>query len=433
MVLCCRVCDADAFPHARRPSLRGVLKLICAHCSSEIPDLSRYCSACGEAVGHNVTAAHGRSGSFALNPSEPVLTASVLSTVLPHSTGARSHVYRQVLVAALLLPAVSAAFGLLSFAVVSAAVLVPVFYVVYLYDMNVWEDEPVTVMLTTILLSALLGVGFTLLWRNSGFARVRLPVNLVVGRVQVRELLVLGVFVPVGIVLLSQIAPVLLASRPRFNHMLDGLTFGVVSASVFVAAETIVAHHSLISNLPTSVNSINGGLFVSVLVNAAVIRPLVFGCLIGLVAAEYSGLGTGAGRMSGKYVRANVEAIAMAVLLSLGVYMFGLLRGVEGALLGTAWGVAILVAAVLRLRVRIHQALLEEAIDSLNEHRDIHDHAPGRTDCVQCDAPLVEGAHFCSNCGVSVFATSKGTAVVPPRERQLVGASSTSTSNGETR
>ena len=231
-------------------------------------------------------------------------------------------------------------------------------------------------------------------------------------------------FVPVGVVLLSQIAPVLLASRPRFNHMLDGLTFGVISASTFVAAETLVAHHSLISSLPAKVNSVDAGLFVSIVVNAAVIRPLVFGCLVGFVAADYSGIGTGPGRMSPRFLRSNVEACALAIVLSVGVYLFGLLQGIRGALLATTWGMAVLVVSILRLRTRIHDAMLEEAIDSIEHGGPLHDHADSRVDCEACDMPLLAGGRFCSACGVSVFATSKERPMKPPENRRNVNPSS---------
>ena len=382
--------------------------MICANCSSESPELSRYCWACGDPLHQSQQSGlRQRSGVFALNPGEPVLTASVMSTVLPHSTSRRSHTYRQVLLVALLIPAVAAALGLLSFSIVSAAVLVPVFYIVYLYDMNIWEDEPVKVMAITVALSTLLGLGFTYLWREVAFKFVGLPINLSAGQVRFKELLVFGLFVPIGVVLLSQIAPVLLASRPRFNHMLDGLTFGVISAATFVAAETLVAHHSLISSLPAKASSVDSGLFVSVVVNAAVIRPLVFGCLVGLIAADYSGLGTGPGRMSPRFLRSNLEAAGIAVALSVGVYLFGLLQGIRGALLGAAWGLVILVVSVLRLRTRIHDALLEEALDSIEMGGPVHDHADNRSDCEECDMPLLAGGRFCSSCGISVFATSK--------------------------
>ena len=35
------------------------------------------------------------------------------------------------------------------------------------------------------------------------------------------------------------------------------------------------------------------------------------------------------------------------------------------------------------------------------------DHAVGRADCPQCDMPLLDGARFCNQCGMSELATSK--------------------------
>ena len=384
--------------------------MICSNCSTGNPEFSRYCAACGEEIGSSSgSPTRRRAGAFAVSPGEPVLSVSVLSTLLPHSTGARYHVYRQVLMGALLLPVIAAAFGLLSFAIVSAAVLVPVLYLVYLFDLNVWEDEPVGVIVGCIVLAAGLGTGFTLLWRNVAFKRVQLPVNLIAGRVSMRELLVTAFLVPIGVVLLAQIGPVLLASRPSFNHMLDGLTFGVVSATSFIAAETIVAHHSLIGSLPARVSSVNAGLFVSVVLNAAIVRPLFFGCLVGYTMAEYSGLGSGAGKVSAGFLRALSESIAAGIVFCVGVYLFGLAQGVAGALLGLLWAVVMLVVAALRLRVRIHDALLEEALEAVNLGSSAPDHAVGRADCPQCDMPLLAVARFCNHCGVSELATSKVT------------------------
>ena len=204
--------------------------------------------------------------------------------------------------------------------------------------------------------------------------------------------------------------------------MLDGLTFGVIAAATFVAAETLVAHHSLISNLPAKVNSVDAGLFVSIVVNAAIIRPLVFGCLIGYVAADYSGVGTGAGRMSPRFLRSNVEAMAIAVVLSVGVYLFGLLQGVRGALMATAWGLAVLIVSILRLRTRIQDALLEEAIEAAELGTGLHDHAESRSDCEECDMPLLAGGRFCSGCGMSVFASSKERVVRPPGSQRTPGS-----------
>ena len=65
---------------------------------------------------------------------------------------------------AILIPVVAGALGFLAFAFVAAAVVVPAIYVVYMYDVNQWEDQPIGVVLGAIGAAAALGVGFTFLW-----------------------------------------------------------------------------------------------------------------------------------------------------------------------------------------------------------------------------------------------------------------------------
>ena len=45
-----------------------------------------------------------------------------------------------------------------------AALAIPVVYVVYLYDVNLWEDEPIPVVALAFGLTGLLAALFTLLW-----------------------------------------------------------------------------------------------------------------------------------------------------------------------------------------------------------------------------------------------------------------------------
>jgi hypothetical protein len=398
-------------------------RMICSNCSTGNPEFSRYCAACGEELGSSSgSPTRRRSGAFAVSPGEPVLSASVLSTLLPHTTGARSSVYRHVTVLALLIPIIAAAFGLLSFAIVSAAVIVPVLYLVYLYDLNIWEDEPIGVIVGCVVVSAVIGTFFTLLWRNVAFERVQLPVNVIAGRVSMRELVVMALVVPIGVILLSQIGPILLSSRPRFDEMLDGLTFGVISGATFIGAETIVAHHALISSTPARVNRVDAGLFISVVANAGLVRPLFFGCLVGYMMAEFSGLGAGPGRVSGRYLRAVLESTALAIVFCVGVYMFGLVQGSASAFLGLVWAIVMLVVAALRLRVRLHDALLEEALEAVSLGSADRDHAIGRTECPHCEMPMLSGSRFCNQCGMSELATSKTLRSGPPGVGVPVGA-----------
>src|SRR5438552_1701572 len=97
------------------------------------PPVARFCHRCGQNL---ATGDAGRRGAYAVNPNEPVASFSIVTTIMPHGSGTRPSTYRTALLIAIAFPVVGAVFGLLSFAIVTAAFAVPVVYIVYLYDVN---------------------------------------------------------------------------------------------------------------------------------------------------------------------------------------------------------------------------------------------------------------------------------------------------------
>src|SRR4029078_1616420 len=91
---------------------------------------------------------------------------------------------------------------------------------------------------------------------------------------------------------LKQVGPLVLASRPQFDDMIDGLTFGVAAGAAFAAAETIVVNRGLFSRVG-QVDSPDAGFWVSLILSAAVVKPIVYGAATGIAVASYSGLGAG--------------------------------------------------------------------------------------------------------------------------------------------
>ena len=67
---------------------------------------------------------------------------------------------------ALAVALIAAIFGALPIAVLVAAFAVPIVYIVYLYDVNLWEDEPIPVTGLAFGLTGLLSLGFTLVWTS---------------------------------------------------------------------------------------------------------------------------------------------------------------------------------------------------------------------------------------------------------------------------
>jgi hypothetical protein len=213
-----------------------------------------------------------RRESFALQPGEPVMSFNMVTSLMPLASGTAPQTYRWALGLGLLVPVIAGALGYLAFAFVAAALVVPAIYVVYMYDVNEWEDQPVPVVLGTIGAAAALGVGFTFLWHAGLLGDDVAPVDFGQGAAGVRwsSLLVLVLLVPIVSELLKQVGPLLLASRPQFDDMIDGLTFGVAAGASFAAAETIVVNRSLFTSFG-SVDSPDAGFWVSLILSAAIV------------------------------------------------------------------------------------------------------------------------------------------------------------------
>src|SRR4051812_21801371 len=285
---------------------------------------------------------------------------------MPLASGTAPQTYRWALGLGILIPVLAGALGYLAFAFVAAAVVVPAIYVVYMYDVNQWEDQPVGVVLGAIGAAAALGVGFTFLWHagilDSNISSVSFDGN-GAGGVRWSSLLVLVLLVPILGEVLKQVGPLVLASRPQFDDMIDGLTFGVAAGAAYAAAETIVVNRGLFSTFG-HVDSPNTGFWVSLILSAAVVKPIVYGAATGIAVASFSGLGAGYDGFKPAYVRGLTEAVAANILFQGGLFFSSRIEGTGGAILGLVWGGLIAVALVVRLRYLLHYAVLEAALEA---------------------------------------------------------------------
>ncbi len=354
-----------------------------------------------------------RRQSYALQPGEPVASFNLVTSLMPLASGSAPQTYRWALGLGILIPVVAGALGFLAFAFVAAAVVVPAIYVVYMYDVNQWEDQPVGVVLGAIGAAAALGVGLTFLWHagilDSNVSSVNFDGNGASG-VRWTSLLVLVLLVPVVGELLKQVGPLVLASRPQFDDMIDGLTFGVAAGAAFAAAETIVVNRGLFGSFG-QVDSPNAGFWVSLILSAAVVKPIVYGAATGIAVASYSGLGAGYDGFKPAYFRGLGEALVANVVFQGGLFFAARLEGTKGAVVGLVWGALIAAALVVRLRYLLHFAVLEAALEAASTGSGLKDSARGTAYCPSCEMPLMAGANFCVACGTSVRAGSKVTRV----------------------
>ncbi len=352
-----------------------------------------------------------RRQSFALQPGEPVASFNVVSSLMPLASGSAPQTYRWALGLGLLIPVVAGVLGFLAFAFVAAALVVPAVYVVYMYDVNEWEDQPVGVVLGAVAAAAALGVGFTFLWHAGLLGDELSPVDFDgngAGSISWTGFLVLVLLVPIVSEVLKEVGPILLARRPAFDDMIDGLTFGVAAGAAFAAAETIVVNRGLFSTFG-QVDSPNAGFWVSLILSAAIVKPIVYGAATGIAVASFSGLGRGYDGFKPGYFRGLAEALVANILFQAGLFFAARIGGTGGAVLGLAWGVLIAVALVVRLRYLLHFAVLEAALEAAAAGATLKDSARGTAYCPSCEMPLPVGANFCVTCGTSVRAGSKVT------------------------
>ena len=171
---------------------------------------------------------------------------------MPLASGTAPQTYRWALGLGILIPVVAGALGFLAFAFVAAALVVPAVYVVYLYDVNQWEDQPVGVDARRDRGGGGAGRGLHLPVARRA-ARQR-PATVDFdgngsGSVRWTSFLVLVLLVPIVGEVLKEVGPILLARRPAFDDMIDGLTFGVAAGAAFAAAETIVVNRGPVLDL----------------------------------------------------------------------------------------------------------------------------------------------------------------------------------------
>jgi hypothetical protein len=374
----------------------------CSRCLSPVPDVAHFCHRCGQDLVPGDQRGQRR---FALAPDEPVASFALISSIMPKEAGRHPQTYRTAFTITLVAALVAAIFGAMPIAVLIAAFAIPIVYVTYLYDVNLWEDEPLPVTGLAFALTGVAALVFTLIWTAflPLYTTLRAPDGSMLAGPSWGTFLIVAILVPLVGEAIRQVGPVILAGRPAFDDLMDGLTFGVVSGVAYACFDTLVRHWALLT----------GGLvapqpaqFASLVFLEGFIKPLVMGTATGLAVAEFSGLGKGYDGFTPRYFGAVAIAVGANVVYSTGIYLLGFV-GTESVawVLQVFWGAIVLGVLILRLRNVLHTGLLEGALEAAARDGE----APGDElgFCVRCEMPLLPGSAFCSACGVSVRAWTK--------------------------
>ena len=384
----------------------------CPRCRAELPETAHFCHVCGQ---DQRSADLTRRKSFAARPDEPVASFALISSIMPRGAGQRPQTYRIALAIALIVAMIAAIFGAMPVAVLVAAFAVPVVYIVYIYDVNLWEDEPLIVTGLAFLLTGALTVGFTILWT---YLRGPVPYGTTTYEGSLSAAPTVGTFLLVALVVpivgeaIRQIGPVLLASRPEFDDLMDGLTFGVISGVSYSCFDTLVRQWDLLTG---GLQGSDPGLWVSLIFLEGFVKPLIIGTASGIAVAEFSGLGRGYDGFTPRYFRGVGEAILANAAYQAGTYLFSFVGDATlGVVLSILWGLLILAILILRVRSVLHAGLMEAALERSARDRGMVSTTELQY-CAQCEMPLLEHAAFCTACGTAVR-------VQPKASRPKVGA-----------
>ncbi len=337
-----------------------------------------YCGHCGA---HLITASSSRRHAFAAVPSEPVVHLSIVSTLFPHLAHRRGGAFRWALLAGSAAVVVLAALHLFAPATATAVFLLPVLYLLYLYEVEVYDSDPWLLIAATMAAGAALGYVFTLVTGDT-VARLNLTGD------SADSFLLAAVALPIAAQSLMLAGPLFLYFfRSELREPIDGVTFAAASALGFTLTTTLTAIWPLLGGPLVGTGSpVDWAL-----------RLLSAGILTSLINAGTTSLVTAAvwlHRYDRRHAASGWEASVLTTLVvAVGVQVgLGVLSAVIPDVLLQV-GVRGLVAAalVIYLRLVIHRALLAEGAE--------HEIGPDAR-CPECHH-VVPTMLFCPSCGVA--------------------------------
>jgi hypothetical protein len=359
----------------------------CDHCANDVPD-GVFCTRCGAHQGTTgqTSDAKKRQHRYAAHPSEHVLQPAIFTTIFPHLGHAKVHEFRWAFVVGVAAIVVLYAAGLISAAILVAIFLVPVLYLIYLYETQIYRDEPGLVLGFILGGGVVLGIVVTIIERSlyNPYANFGNPLRS--AGVSVGALLFLGLVLPIAQEAVKPLPALFLPNRRDFPETVDGLVFGIAAGLGFSVAESLVAFSSVITSLPLHTFS---GNWIYDLATIAVLQPLLQGSTTGIVVAAVWRFRRG--RFSSRELGGVGMAVIAHVAFSFGTQVWK--DALLNPLFVLVWQAAVVGAVLIYLRYLLHHSLLEEAA-----HMGF-----AETVCPNCHTHIVASG-FCPNCGMALTA-----------------------------
>ena len=359
----------------------------CDHCAHDVPD-GVFCTLCGAHQGSADAPGNPRTrvNRYAAHPGEHVAQPAIFTTLFPHLGQQKVHEFRWAFAVGAAVILVLYVTGLITAAILLAAFLVPVLYLIYLYEAQVYRDAPAIVLGFTLGGGVIAGIVLTIFERvvYDPFQTVGNPLASV--SINLGALFFLGLLMPVVQEVVKPLPAIFLPNRKDFPETVDGLVFGVAAGLGFSLAQAVIGFSSVVTGLPVHVEP---GNWIFNLTTLAVLEPLMQGTATGIVVATIWRYRRG--RLAGR----EIGGIAMAVIAH--VAFAGGTRLMQetsiSPLLVLIWQAVIVGALLIYMRFLLHYALMQEAA-----HMGF-----AETVCANCHMHIV-AAGFCPNCGMALTA-----------------------------
>lgn len=363
--------------------------ITCFNCHRSVPS-GEYCGSCGAHLISESSSNVRRQHAFAADPGEHVFHLTLVSTLLPHLPHRTSLPFR---IGFLVIAGLMVTLGLVRLtgpAIALASVGVLILYLLYLYEVEVYEDEPVLVLVATVLLGFILGGAWA--YFTGPIITQDLILNITLGP-SLATVFVPGVVLPLIAQLLMLAGALFMYTRRHFDETLDGFSFGAACALGFTFGSTLVdlfpeLQQGPFSNTPAIANTLQ-------IVERGLLVPIINASTTGLIAGALW-LRRGRVRPEARGVPTSLGvAIGVAIVVQSG-------RGLA-SVLATSSMVEVLVYAVVALallvwvRLALHHMLLAEAVEVPV--------GPPMA-CSHCHR-IVPRMAFCPNCGIATRATPK--------------------------
>jgi hypothetical protein len=370
--------------------------VVCRVCQTEVPE-GEFCGLCGIPLKDHGTSGPGwlRLKAYSASPGEHLLRPNIVSSLFPHLSPSSRMPFLVGLIVIVLALLATSLFRLPAALITVAALGLPLLFLIYLQESDVYNDVPTGTLVATAGLGIGLGVGWVLV--TGAVVAQAYDVGLGMG-IAGSRILRDGLGVPIGGVILM-LVPALLVRlfRPGSREALDGFAIGALGALMFTAA----------AQMTRLAPQFAGGMIAKARpMNGLIVEAGIRGIAVPLTAAAVGGLiGTALWFTrpdNKKHQHRNYVRLALACFALVVLVMYAGLGLVDVArfpqMLQLALHLTVAAVALLALRIGLHLALLHEAHDEILSDEPLL--------CPHCGTVVPDMA-FCVACGAATRASSR--------------------------